>query len=214
MSMRRCSGGSGSPDNRQSSMASGEALRGCEIAPEGGCMIRRISWSVDSASRFTDKEKPPRQNPGGAKDPIRWPSPLERVTALPVLDLGGRDGQSHLPAQDAGDKSSDRVSLPAGGFHEILPGRAPGAVQQVKDLGALGAVSGTDGLLGRLGRLRVGLLRPGSLGGRLTLGRRDVPPVCGNPRPFGGSWLPGWGTGLVVDFFFWKTVHTVFSFSG
>jgi hypothetical protein len=179
-------------------------------------MKYRISWSAESASGIADKEKPPRQDPGGTKDLFRWPSPLERVTALPVLDLGGCDGQSHLPAQDARDKSSDRVSLPAGGFHEILSGGASGAPQQVKELGALGAVSGTDRLLGRPGRLRapVGLLRSGSLGGRLTLGRRDVPPVCGNPRPFGGSWSPGWDAGLIVYCFFRNNVHSVFSFSG
>src|SRR5579862_6839657 len=176
-------------------------------------MKHRISWCSDAASRITDKEKPPKRNPGGQREPIGWASAFDRVAPLPVLGLGGRDCQAHLLAQNTGDKSSDRVSLPAGGFHEILPGGATGALQQVKELGGFAAVAGTSGLLGRLGRLGrlracVGLLRRGSLCGRLTLGRRDVAPVCGNTRPFGGSRLPGWGTGLAVGGFFWNSVHT------
>src|ERR1019366_10210184 len=175
-------------------------------------MKERISWSAESASRIADKEKPPRRNPGGEKEPIRWASALERVAALPVRGLGGRDGQAHLLAQDAGDKSSDRVSLPAGGFHQIRPGSATRALQQVEEFGGFAALARTAGLLARLGRRRafVGFVRRGGLGGRPSLRRRDVPRVCGNVRLFGGRRLHGWGIALVVSTFFWNLVHIGF----
>src|ERR1035437_8141340 len=96
------------------------------------------------------KEKPPRQNHGGQKKPTRRPSAFQRVTALPVLDFGGRYFQAHLLAQDAGDKSPNRVSLPAGGFHEIRAGGATGALQQVQELGSFAALAAIGGLLARL----------------------------------------------------------------
>src|ERR1017187_2499018 len=70
---------------------------------------------------------------GGLLEP--WTKRRDRVPALPALGLGGRDRQPHLLAQDAGQEPSDRMRLPAGGFHEFLPGGASGAFQQVEDLG-------------------------------------------------------------------------------
>jgi hypothetical protein len=109
-----------------------------------------------------DVEKPPRQNPGGQTDVTCWTSALERVTALPVFDFGGGNGQAHLLAQDTGDKPSDRVSLPAGSFHKIFSGGATGPLQQVEELDGL-AASDSAGFPRRLGRLRafVGLLGRG-----------------------------------------------------
>jgi hypothetical protein len=178
-------------------------------------MKHRISGSAESASRIADKEKPPRQNLGGEKEPIGWASALERVAALPIRGLGRRDGQAHLPAPDPGDKSSHRVSLPAGGFHQIRPGSATRALQQVKELGGFAALAHRAGLLARLGRRRacVGFVRTGGLG-RPSLGRRDVPRVCGNVRLFGGRGLHGWAMALVVSSFFWNLVHIGFLLGG
>src|SRR5690242_15473751 len=87
-------------------------------------VVGGLVGSVKARVRGTDKEKPPRRNPGGQKEPNRWTSVFDRITALPVLGLGGRDFQAHLLAQDAGHKATDRMRLPAGGFHEFLPGGA------------------------------------------------------------------------------------------
>ena len=43
-------------------------------------MKHRISWRADSVG----KEKPPRLDPGGEKNPIGRPSALQRIAALPV----------------------------------------------------------------------------------------------------------------------------------
>jgi hypothetical protein len=74
-----------------------------------------------------------------------------------------------------------------------------GALQQVEDLGGSGALVGASCLLGRLGRLGafVGLLRRGGLVARPGLGRRNVGPVCGDARLFGGGWLLGWAPASV-----------------
>src|ERR1039457_5228149 len=46
------------------------------------------------------------------------------------------------------------------------------------------------------------------------LRRRNVCPVCGGPRLFGGRWLLGRGAGLGVGGFCWNDVHTTFSLGG
>ena len=153
--------------------------------------------------RSLDKEKPPRKNPGGHKNPIGWASVLERIAALAVRDFGRRDFQAHLPAQHARNKSPYRVSLPAGGFHEICAGGATGALQQVQELGSFAALAAAGGLLARLDRLcgLVGFLCPGGLFGRLALRRRDVARVCAHTRLFCRSWLPnGALTSILVAF--------------
>jgi len=143
-------------------------------------------------TRGTDKEKPPRRNPGGMKEPNRWASAFDRVAALFVLGLGGGDRQPHLLAQGAGEEAPDRMCLPAGGFPEFLQGGAAGAPQQVEDLGGLAARPGAGCFLGRLGRRGacVGLLGRGGHVGRPGRGRRHVWPVWGNVRLFVGRWLP------------------------
>lgn len=182
-------------------------------------MKERISWGVGSASGIAGKEKPPRWYPGGEKDPIGWASAFERVTALSILDLCGRYGQAHLLAQDPRNKPSDRVSLPAGGFHQIRSGGATGALQQVKELGGFAALADSGGFHLRLARLRafVGLLGPGGLGDRRSLGRRDVSRVSCALRPFGGKGLHRLDIALVVGgvgTFFCNLVHFAFSFGG
>jgi hypothetical protein len=42
---------------------------------------------------------------------------LDRVSALPVIGLSGKDGQSHLFAEGAADESAYAMRLPVGGCH-------------------------------------------------------------------------------------------------
>lgn len=168
-----------------------------------------------SARRTADKAKPPRRNPGGQMEPTWWPSAFDRVTTLPVCCLCRSDGKTHPPAQDTRNKSSDRMGLPAGDFHQILPAGAARAFQQIQELSGLAALVGTGNALGRLRRLTpsVGFLGRSSLRGRLTFRRRDVARVCGNLWPFGASRLVGLHNGLDGSFF-WKIAHVVFSLGG
>src|ERR1035441_9129465 len=188
------------------------ASRPRRLVPRVGGLAGRTK----APARGTDKEKPPRRNPGGQKESNRWASAFDRVAALLALSLGGRDRQPHLLAQGARQEPTDRVRLPAGGFHEFLQGGAAGAFQQVENLGGFAALAGASCLLGRLGRLRasVGLLRRGGLVARPGLGRRDVGLLCRGPRLLGGRWLLGRGTGLGVGGFCWNAVHSAFSFGG
>ena len=78
-------------------------------------------------ARGTDKEKPPRRNPGGQKEPNGWASAFDRVAALLVLGLGGRDRQPHLLAQGAGQEPTDRVRLPVA----FLRGGVAGALMEI-----------------------------------------------------------------------------------
>src|SRR5260370_30332336 len=55
---------------------------------------------------------PPESGPGGGWDRSWWRSALNRVGALPVLALGGFDGESHFLAQCAADEPPDTVRLP------------------------------------------------------------------------------------------------------
>src|ERR1700735_1150552 len=101
-------------------------------------------------SRIPDKEKPPRECPGGETDANCRFSALERIAARSIFGPGGGDGQAHLLAEDAGNKTTDRMSLPAGGFHKIGPGGAARALQQAEELGGLAARAAGGGPLGRL----------------------------------------------------------------
>ncbi len=166
--------------------------------------------------RYVDKEKPPRQAPGGEESSIGWTSALQRIAALPILDFGGRYLQAHFLAEHAGDKSPHRVGLPAGGFREIRAGRPTGAPQQVQDLGGFAGLATVGRLLARLRRLRgrVGFLRPGGLFAGPALGRRDRARLCGHARLFRRVWLAGWSTWLGIGGVFWNNVHFDFSFRG
>jgi hypothetical protein len=189
-----------------------------ELRPRGLALcVDRLSGKTRARVQRTDKEKPPRRNPGGQNGPNRWASALHSIAALLILGLGGRHRQSHLLAQGTGHKAPDRVRLPAGGFHELLQGGAAGALQQVEDLGGLAALAGACCLLGRLGRHCAfgGLLRRVGLVARPGLGRRNVSLLCGDPRLFGALWRLSRGTGLYVGGFCWDAVHIAFcSFSG
>src|ERR1035441_7134560 len=201
---RRLLGDSGS--------APGRASRPRRFVPR----VNGLGGRTKGPTPGTDKEKPPRRNPGGQKEPNRWASAFDRVAALLVRGLGGGDRKPRLLAQGAGQEPADRVRLPAGGFHEFLQGGAAGALQQVEDLGGLAALAGAGCLLWRLGRLRAfgSLLRRAGLPARPSLGRRNVGLLCGGPRLFGGLWLRGRGAGLGVGGFCWGGVHTAFSLGG
>jgi hypothetical protein len=176
-----------------------------------------MNCGISSSSRskwiMITKEKPPRENLGGGKEQIVRASVFHGVPTSPVLD-GGRDFEPHLSAEHSGNEASHRVSLPAGGLHEIGSGGAGGALQQVEDRFAPRA--GTLPVLGQLGRLRanVGFLRWSGLLGRLTLARCNVSRLCANTRAFGRGRFGGQGGGLSVRGLFWILVHRVFSLSG
>src|ERR1035441_7160351 len=76
-----------------------------------GRLVKRVGGlgeRIESPTRGTDKEKPPRWNPCGQKEPNGWASAFDRVAALLVLGLDGRDRQPHLLAQGAGQEPTDR----------------------------------------------------------------------------------------------------------
>ena len=165
---------------------------------------------------YVNQEKPPRQNRGGQKNSILSALALQRIPALPVFGFAGSDVQPHLPSQNARDKSSNRVSLPAGGFHQIRPSGSAGSLQQVEKLGGFAALAGTGGLFYRLSRLGgfVGLLCRSSLFARLALRRCHVGRTCGDTRPFGRNRLPGRGGAFAIGGIFCNIVHFDFSFGG
>src|ERR1035437_6070982 len=133
-----------------SGSAPGLACRPRRLVPRVGGLAGRTK----AAARGRDKEKPPSPNPGGQKEPNRWALAFDRVAALRVVGLGRRDRQAHLLAQGAGKKPTNRVCLPARGFHEFLQGGASRTLQQVEDLGRLAALAGAGRLLlRRLGRI-------------------------------------------------------------
>jgi hypothetical protein len=166
--------------------------------------------------RPVKQEKPPRQNRGGLQNPFLSALTLQRIPAYPVFGLCGDEFQSHLSAQNTRDKSSDRVSLPAGGFHQVRSRGSAGSLQQVKKLRGLGAAPAASGVFYRLSRLRppFGVLRLGGLFARLALRRRHVARTCTDTGLFGRSWLCGWSSGFAMSGIFWNYVHFDFSFGG
>jgi hypothetical protein len=80
-------------------VAPGLASRTIRLVPRVGGLAGRKTKAL---GRETDKEKPPRRNPGGQREPNRWTSVCDRIAALPTLGLGGLDCQAHLLAQGAG----------------------------------------------------------------------------------------------------------------
>src|SRR5205085_12185829 len=99
-----------------------------------------------------------------------WRSALYSIATLPVLTLGGRDGQPHLLADRARQKTANAVRLPGRSFHQFLQRGSVRPFQQVQDLGGLAAVAGTAALFWGLGRF----LSPAGLLARLLLRRRNA----------------------------------------
>ena len=121
---------------------------------------------------------------------------FERIAALPILDLGGRDRQAHLLAQDAGDKSPDRVSLPAGGFHEIRRRwrrRSASAGRGTWRFCCPGGRRWPSWATSPTSRPVLAFFAGVAFVADLRLGRRDVARVCGDTRLFGRSLAPRMG---------------------
>jgi hypothetical protein len=186
------------------------------LAPRSGVHADGLGSTAPFPIRRADEQKPPKEAPGGQNNSIGWASAFDRVTALPVCGLGGRNGDAHLLAQDTGKEPSDRVGLPSGGFHEFFPADAPRPSQQVENPRGFAALPGSNRLFGQLRRLsaRVGFLRRGGLLPRPGLRRRNVAPVCPKLRPFGSRGPVGRAHSLDICCFFWNPVHVAFSFGG
>jgi hypothetical protein len=165
--------------------------------------------------RIGTKEKPPRQELGGGKEQIAQASAFQRVTTLSILDCRC-NLETHFLAEHTRDEASHRVSLPAGGLHEIRPGGAGGPLQKVEDLGRFATLTGTLSVLGRLRQLcaHVGFLLRTGLLGRPGLGGRNVARLCASARAFGRGRFGDRGGGLGIRGLFWNLVHCVFSLGG
>src|SRR2546426_12617156 len=77
--------------------------------------IGGLGGTTKAPARGTDKEKPPRRNPGGQKEPNRWASAFDRVAAVRVLGLGGVCCQGHPLAPGAGQGTTGRGGPAPGG---------------------------------------------------------------------------------------------------
>ena len=104
------------------------------------------------------------------------------MAALPVLALGGRDGQPHLLADGPGQEPAQGMRQPASRFEQFLGGYSAGPLQQIEDRRCLAAVPGTGGFLSAFGRF----LGWGSLLPRLGLGGRNGRATCANSGLFRG----------------------------
>ena len=133
-------------------------------------------------ARHPERETPPGGYPAARRKRKGGNSGFDGVGALPVLALGGCDGQAHLLADSPRQEPADGMRLPAGGFHQFLGCCAAGPLQQVQDLGGLAAVAGAGGFLLAFGRFlrRTGLLP------RLSLLRRNVGATCANTGRLSG----------------------------
>ena len=66
------------------------------------------------------KKTPPGESPAARCGRKRRGSGFDGVAPLPVLALGGRNGQAHLLANGPGKKPAQRMRLPAGSFEQFL----------------------------------------------------------------------------------------------
>jgi len=108
---------------------SSRLVRGIEVAAEGG------------------RRKPPERNPGGEWKQTGGRLGFERISALPIIALGGCDTELHLFAERAANESSDRMRLPFRGFHDLLHRSPAGALQQFQNLSGLAALASRSRLL-------------------------------------------------------------------
>ena len=114
-------------------------------------------------NRRGDREKPPNEPGGWRKWLQSTNSALDRIAALSVFALLGRDGQTHLLVQRPADESANAVRLPVCCLHNFSQGSPVLALQQVQDSLGLAAFAGASAFL-RLGGL-LGLGRFLSFGG-------------------------------------------------
>ena len=108
------------------------------------------------------RETPPSTIPAAHFGANTSGSGLDRVAALPILALGGRDRQPHLLANRAGEEPAHGMRLPAGRFNQLLRSDASRLPQQIQDLVGLAARAGGLSFLSAFGRF---------LGGSGLLGR-------------------------------------------
>jgi hypothetical protein len=157
----------------------------------------------------TERERPPRRNPGGPYRWLRLYSDLDRVAAFPIFALAGGDGQAHLLANSARQEPAHGMRLPAGGFYQPLCSDTPRLPQQSQDLVGLATLAGGLSLLRAFRRL----LELGGLRTRLTFRLRHVGAflrTTGLPSGFGLAFC---GQGQGGGRFFCGRNH-VFSFCG
>lgn len=168
---------------------------------------------VGRASHPPEREKPPRRNPGGQCKQIGWFLAVDRVPALAVLALDGRDGQAHFLTQRSADESAYTVGLPVRRFHDLGQRSAILALQQVKDRLGLAALVSAGGFLrgfGRFGRFLGG----GSLLPRLGFLGRNGRATWRTGGLFGGFGLLVRRCGRGGCVFFRIRRHLICSFSG
>ncbi len=110
---------------------------------------------AQAAAPSPDKEKPPRQNPGGQCESGWWRSAFDGVLSFPVLALDRGHGPTHFLADRARQEPAHAVRQPTGSFHEISHGGAAWMFQQFEHLFRLGPLARTVCLrrLGFRGRL-------------------------------------------------------------
>jgi hypothetical protein len=140
----------------------------------------RVAWGSGEGRDQTKKSRQGRTR--AAEEDSDWQvSALNRVAALPILALGGRNGQAHLFPQGSADEPADAVRLPASGFQQLLRGGSAGPLEQVQDLGGLAALAGYF-------RFFAAFEAAGALLGRGGLFFPDLP-LAGATRGFRGATL-------------------------
>jgi hypothetical protein len=133
-------------------------------SPRFGRFVPGSVGLVGGASHPPKRGTPPELNPAARRSRNGQCSGFNRVVAPAVLSLSGRDRQSHFLANGPRQKPTNRMGLPASGFHQFRSADAARSTEQFKYGGGLAAVAGDRGLRRALGRLLRGhrlLGRPG-----------------------------------------------------
>src|ERR1700722_4453828 len=96
---------------------------------------------VSGVTHSPERATPPGWNPAARRNWRPYKSAFDRIAALAVLPLGGRNRQAHLLADGPGKESAQGMRLPAGRFEQFLCGRPAWPLQQVKDCGCFTALA-------------------------------------------------------------------------
>src|SRR6266404_9199262 len=83
--------------------------------------------------------------PAAERNEALWASAFDGVRTLAVLGLGGRYGQPHLLAHCTGQEATNRMRLPASGFHQLLRCGTARPFEQVQDVGGFAPLAGAFG---------------------------------------------------------------------
>jgi hypothetical protein len=113
-----------------------------------------------------ERETPPGGSPAARHGGKRLPSGVQRIAALAVLALCGRDCQPHLLSHSARQESTEGMRLPVRQLQQLFGGRSAGSLKQFED--RRGFTAFPDVVSCAPGRflLRAGLLPRLDLGGR------------------------------------------------